>query len=175
VKATLELSDDIPLEQKRLIETTMTLLGTTLEKEICRRNAAINIVAAYYKFEEGGARGAPYKRPSTKVTCPIKTEGAPQPMTTDPDEQVLNEAMLSVFQEKRLKICFICLGRQGLLLHKRVYSFATLGDLTKYFKRKHLKGELKEGEPIECHICQEMLEYKMHFQNHTLKVHGTVS
>jgi hypothetical protein len=138
----------MPLEQKRLIETIMTLLGTTLEEEVCRRNAAINAVAAYCKFEEGGACGASWKRPSTRVARPIKTEGATQPVAADPDEQALNEAMLSVFQEKRLKIWFICLGRRGLLLHKRVYSFASLGDLTKHFKQKHLT-KLKEGQPIE--------------------------
>jgi hypothetical protein len=175
VKATLELSDDRPLEQKRLIETIMTLPGTTLEEEVCRRSAAINAVAAYCKFEEGGARGAPRKRPSTGVARPIKTEGATQPVAADPDEQALNEAMLSVFQEKRPTICFICLGRRGLPVHKRVYSFASPGDLSKHFKRKHLTGELKEGQPIKCNVCQMTLMDKMHLQNHAQKIHGTVS
>ena len=53
VKTTLELSDDMPLAQKHLIETVMTLLGITLEDEFRRRNDAINAVAAYCKFEEG--------------------------------------------------------------------------------------------------------------------------
>jgi hypothetical protein len=76
VKAILELLDDRPLEQKRLIETIMTLPGTTLKEKVCWRSAVINAVAAYCKFEEGGARGAPWKRLSTGVACPIKTEGA---------------------------------------------------------------------------------------------------
>jgi hypothetical protein len=174
VKATLQMSDDMPPKQKRLIETIMTLPGTTLEEEIRRRNAAIDAVAAYCKFEEGGARGA-RKRPSPRVARPIKTEGATQLVATDPDEQALNEAMLSVFQEKRPTICFICLGRQGLPLQKRVYAFATPGDLTKHFKRKHLAGELKEEQLIECSICRMPLNDKMHLQNHALKIHGTVS
>jgi len=37
----------------------MTLLGTTLEEEVYRRSATINTITAYYKFKEGGARGAP--------------------------------------------------------------------------------------------------------------------
>jgi hypothetical protein len=55
VKATLELLDDRPLEQKRLIKTIMILLRTTLEKEVCRQSAAINTVVAYCKFKEGEA------------------------------------------------------------------------------------------------------------------------
>lgn len=38
---TLDHSAELPPEQKRLIETIMTLPGRTLEEEICRRNAAI--------------------------------------------------------------------------------------------------------------------------------------
>jgi hypothetical protein len=128
VKATLELSDDIPPEQKRLIKTIMTLPGTTLEEEVCRRNAAINTVAAYCKFEEGGARGASRKRPSTRVARPIKTEGATQPVAADPDEQALNEAMLSVFQEKRPKICFICIECNWILIQTPDWSGYCIGN-----------------------------------------------
>jgi hypothetical protein len=42
--------DEIPLIQKRLAETVMTLPGTTVVEEFCRRNAAIDAVAAYYYF-----------------------------------------------------------------------------------------------------------------------------
>jgi hypothetical protein len=35
------------------METIMTLPGTILEEEFRRRNAAINAVAAYCKFQEG--------------------------------------------------------------------------------------------------------------------------
>jgi hypothetical protein len=56
VKSTLELSDDIPLAQRRLVETVMSLPGATLEEEFSRRNATIDVVAAYCKFEEGRPR-----------------------------------------------------------------------------------------------------------------------
>ena len=37
----------------------MTLLGTTLKKEVCRQSAVINTVAAYYKFKKEKAYKAP--------------------------------------------------------------------------------------------------------------------
>jgi hypothetical protein len=45
----------MPPIQKRLAKTIITLLETTLKKEFRRRNAAINAVAAYCHFQEGGA------------------------------------------------------------------------------------------------------------------------
>lgn len=56
VKSTLELSDDMPLAQRRLVETVISLLGATLEEEFSRRNTAINAIASYCKFKEGGPR-----------------------------------------------------------------------------------------------------------------------
>jgi hypothetical protein len=43
----------MPLIQKRLVETMMTLLGATLEEKFRRRNAAINAVAAYCNPRKG--------------------------------------------------------------------------------------------------------------------------
>jgi hypothetical protein len=61
VKTSLVLGNDIPLTQRRLVETIISLPGTTLEEEIRRRNEAINAVAAHCQFQEGGAtaRGRP--------------------------------------------------------------------------------------------------------------------
>ncbi len=56
----------MPLLQKCLAETIMTLLGTTIEEEFRRRNAAIDLVAAYCHFQEGGAAAIPRKRSSTR-------------------------------------------------------------------------------------------------------------
>jgi hypothetical protein len=49
-----------------------------------------------------------------------------------------------VYKENRLKICFLCLGNEELLLSDSIHSFSTLRDLSKHFGRKHLqyiKGE----------------------------------
>jgi hypothetical protein len=50
VKTILDKNDEMPLIQKRLAETVITLSGTTLEEEIRRRNAVIDAVAAYCHF-----------------------------------------------------------------------------------------------------------------------------
>jgi hypothetical protein len=103
----------------------MTLPGTTLEEEFRRRNAAINTVAAYCKFQEGGATARPRGRPPTGKASPILAKEA--------WHQALDRAKLSVYQEKRPTICFLCLGNQNLPMSKRICSFSTPGDLSKHF------------------------------------------
>jgi len=56
-------------------------------------------------------------------------ETNPQLRAAEAEEQALNAAMLLVFIEKRLTICFLCLGEQSLPFEKRTKSFASLGDL----------------------------------------------
>lgn len=95
-------------------------------------------------------------------------------MAADPLKKELNMAMLSVYKEKRPKICFLCLGNENLPIDKRVYSFRTSGDLSKHFRRKHLSN-LGVNQRIECKLCSVSLEHKMHLQNHALSIHRTVS
>merc|ERR1712000_659207 len=73
--------------------------------------------------------------------------------------------MLLVFTEKRTTTCFLCLGEQSLPFEKRTYKFASPGDLTKHFKRKHL-AHIKEGDRLQCKVCRMGLEHKQHLQNH---------
>ncbi|TVY31730.1 hypothetical protein LSUB1_G007778 [Lachnellula subtilissima] len=107
VKSILQMMEDMPPLQRRLVKTILTLPGTTLEEEFSRCNASINAIVAYCKFKEA-------------------------------KKEALKAAILLVFIEKRPLICFVCLGRQGLEFTKRMYKFASPGDLTKHFKRKHL-------------------------------------
>jgi Protein of unknown function (DUF3435) len=178
VKTKLDSTERTP-EHNRLIETIMTLPGSTLEEEIRRRNAAINAIIAYCKVEEGGAypleRRARQTQPTGGVSSMVfKKDTQAPPVAADPVNEELNKAMLSVYKEKRPTICFLCLGRETLPINKRVYSFSTPGDLSKHFKRKHLL-RIKKGQPIECNVCKISLEHKMHLQNHALRIHGTVS
>jgi hypothetical protein len=176
VKTTLDLDEDMPPIQKRLVETIMTLPGTTLEEEFRRRNAAIDAVAAFCNFQEGGAAAAgPRGRPSTGRASPTPSkETNPQLRAAEAEKQALSAAMLLVFTEKRPTICFLCLGEQGLRFEKRTKSFASPGDLTKHFKRKHL-ANIKEGDRIGCKVCRMSLQHKPHLQNHAESIHGTVS
>ena len=94
-------------------------------------------------------------------------------VAADVEEQAISAAMLLVFKEKRSTICFVCLGEQSLPFEKRVYPFASPGDLTKHFKRKHLSNI--KGDRIGCKVCQMSLQHKMHLRNHAQSIHGTVS
>jgi hypothetical protein len=70
-----------------------------------------------------------------------------------------------VFKEKRLKVCFLCLGNEGLLLAQRIRPLGTLGDLSKYFRRKYLKY-IKGREGLSCNLCKVPLVNKMHLQQY---------
>jgi hypothetical protein len=174
VKTTLILADDMPTIQKHMVESMMILPGTTLEEEFCRRSTAVNAVAAYCKFQEGGAVARPCKRSSTGRASPTLAKADLQLVAAAAEKQALSTAMLSVYQEKRPTVCFMCLGEPGLLFNKRVYSFASPGDLSKHFKQKHL-ANYRIGDRLECKVCQMSLDHKMHLQNHAAKIHGTVS
>jgi hypothetical protein len=172
VKSTLELTDKMPPPQKCLVERILTLPGTTLKEEFARRNAAIDAVAAYCRFEEGGSpRGRKLTRKASSLASP---EVDPQVVAVKAEEQALKAAMLLVFKEKRPLVCFVCLGRDSLEFEKRVYRFASPGDLTKHFKRKHL-SKIREGDKPRCEVCPMQLTHKMHYQRHAFLIHGTVS
>jgi hypothetical protein len=118
VKTTLDQNDEMPPLQKRLAKTVMTLPGTTIE-EFRRRNAAIDAVAAYCNFQDGGAAALPRKRSSTRRTSPMPSkETNPQLAAAEAEKQALSDAMLLVFTEKRAITCFLCLGEQKLAVRK---------------------------------------------------------
>lgn len=167
VKTSLDLADDMPLTQRRLVETIITLPGTTLEEETRRRNDAITAVAAHCQFQEGGAaaRGRP---PIKRTSATLVREVNPQVEAAEAEKKALDAATLSVFKEKRPTVCFLCLG-EGL-----IKSFSKPGDLSKHFKRKHLR-HISDTDRLECKVCQMPLKNKMVLQNHAHRIHGTVS
>ncbi|KAH8598361.1 hypothetical protein B0O99DRAFT_650275 [Bisporella sp. PMI_857] len=172
IKATLDLSDEMPLIQKRLVETVMTLPETTLEKKFRRRDAAIDAVAAYCRYKKSGS---PRRRKPSKKESPVSSPNAdPQVIVAIAEKQAVDAAILSVFTKKRPLICFVCFGRKSLSFEKRVYVFASPEDFTKHFKRKHL-SQIKKRQKPYCNICPMQLEHKMHFQNHAFTIHSTVS
>jgi hypothetical protein len=117
----------------------MTLPGTTIKEEFRRYNTAVDAVAAYCHFQEGGAAAQPRARPSTRRASPTPSkETNPQLAAAKAEKQALIDAMVLMFTGKRTTTCFLCLGEQSLPFEKRTYKFASLGDLTKHFKRKHL-------------------------------------
>jgi hypothetical protein len=118
----------------------MTLPGANLEEELSRRNAAIAAVMAYSKVEEGGPRrggGHPCQTPAmTNSSVKERQEAAHPTAPASSERKSLDDAILSVFREKRPRKCFVCLGNRMLDLNMRVRSFASPGDLSKHFRRR---------------------------------------
>ena len=77
-------------------------------------------------------------------------------------------------RSKRWMLVGVQVEEANRLLSVRIKFFASSGDLSKHFKRKHLR-HIMDRDRLECKICQMPLQHKMHLQNHPQKVHGTVS
>jgi hypothetical protein len=153
-------------EHNQLIESLLSLPGSSLEEEYRRRSTAINAIVAYCKIEEGGTRRI------QQVTSSIKRRESPEAI--DPLNAALEAAKVSVYKEKRPTICFMCLGNEKAPIKDRTYSFSTSGDLSKHFKLRHL-AKIQEGQEVWCGLCNVQLDNKMHLQRHGHDIHGTVS
>ncbi|KAI3579748.1 hypothetical protein IWW34DRAFT_619841 [Fusarium oxysporum f. sp. albedinis] len=101
----------------------------------------------------------------------------------DTASSALGDAITSVFvksRTERSRRCFLCVGRATTLqppdpaIHGLIKPFYSPGDLSRHFKRHHLSN-LQPKEKLHCRLCDEMLDNKMHLQNHAETVHGTVS
>ncbi|KAF2453690.1 hypothetical protein BDY21DRAFT_417195 [Lineolata rhizophorae] len=131
-------------EHNRLIERILTLSAHTLEAEYRRRNLATDAVAAYCMVKEPVCRPG---RPRCESLTAMKDE-------PDRSSEAVEEAMLSVYNDKRPTICFLCLGDEALPTDDR-----------------HIRDDQKP----ECNVYRITLEHKMHLQSHALSIHGTVS
>lgn len=164
IKTDLRQSSERSQQHMELIESIMSLPGSSLQEEIQRRSEAIRAVAAYCHFEEGGMS-------RHHKVGPCASYGPREAVNTD--EQTLKEAKEVFNKEKRPTICFICLGNEALTTRKRAYRFSSPGDLSKHFKR-HLK-EFNDSTGEECNLCVMHLEDVGHMKRHAFTLHGTVS
>ncbi|XP_014550159.1 hypothetical protein COCVIDRAFT_116292 [Bipolaris victoriae FI3] len=164
----LELVHDVMLPaQEKLAELVLSRPGATIEEEIARRNGAIRAVTLYCGIEEGGMNPIRKGTRSRNAALPAKSQAGYE-------EEALELAKISVYKEKRPRVCFLCLGNQGLPLAQRIYAFCTPGDLSKHFGRKHLR-HTQSGKVLNCNLCMVPLPDKMHLQRHAQEIHGTVS
>ena len=158
-KEDLELVHDVMLPaQGELAESVLSKPGTTIEEEMDRRNGAIRAVTLYCGVEEGGMNPIRRGGRSRNTAPPVKSQ-------LEYEEEALEAAKVSVFKEKRPKVCFLCLGNEGLPLAQRIHPFGTPGDLSKHFGRKHLK-HIKIGKGLSCNLCKVPLSDKMQLQRH---------
>ncbi|KAF2844126.1 C2H2 finger domain protein [Plenodomus tracheiphilus IPT5] len=169
--AGLQTKDDPELVHEVMLpaqgELTVSVLSEpeiTIEEEMDRRNRAIRAVTLYCGVEEGGMN--PIGRRSRTPVPPVKSQ-------LGYEEEAFEAAKVSVFKEKRPKVCFLCLGNEGLPLAQRIRPFGTPGDLSKHFGRKHFK-HIKSGKGLDCNLCKVPLSDKKHLQRHAQDIHGTV-
>lgn len=164
IKTDLRRSPERTPQHLELIESIMSLPGSSLAEEIQRRSKAIRAVAAYCHFEEGGMsrhqRSGPRANDGPRETVEI-------------DEVTLKMAQEAVKKERRPTICFVCLGNEQLTLTTRTHHFYTSGDLTRHFKKHVVK--VNDSEGVDCNICQVHLVNSTHLQRHAFDAHGTVS
>lgn len=164
VKAKLEHYLERTPEHNQLIESLLSLPESTLKEEHRRRSTAINAIAAYCKVKEGVTRRA--KRVASRLK---QTEAVVNPL-----QVALEAAKVSVYRDKRSTICFVCLGKENSPIKERIYSFHTLEDLSKHFKKRHL-AKIKGGEGVGCNLYYVRLDNKMHLQQHAYNIYRTVS
>ncbi len=161
-------------DQKRLVEALRAPMDCkTIEELYDRRDAAINAVAAYCKVEENWHPRLPSAKKPPATAALVKTH------TEDPSEgSLLHNALLSVFEKKPYR-CFLCVGKARSVKEddarfaELVHEFHSPGDVSKHFRRKHLKN-LQENEDILCTACDLVLRNEQHLKCHAVNVHGTV-
>lgn len=169
VRGALERSDNMTPEHLLFIDAIMTLPETSLDKEIQRRNAAINAVTRYCGVEEGTSyRSRRCGRPKRGKE---KSAEDKKPSPPDPDN-VLAQAKLSVRTERRPQICFLCVGNPALPMRDRIRKYATVGSLSRHFRRHVTR--LRTGKHIDCQVCNVKGMHRMDLQNHAEVCHGTV-
>jgi len=167
-KDDLELVHDIMLPaQGELAKSVLSKPGTNIEEEMDRRNRAIRAVTLYCGVEEGGMNHIRTRGRRRNAASPVKSQ-------LNDQEEALEAAKVSVYKEERPKVCFLCLGNKALPLAERIRPFSTSGDLSKHFRRKHLR-HVESGKDLSCNLCEVPLTNKMHLQRHAITVHGTVS
>lgn len=164
-----------------LIDTVLTMPGTTIEKEYERRIAAINAVIAVCDTEEGTpSRSRVARKRSADAGDMLPTPSLRKRQNLTPigeSDDAFSKAIASVCVkslEERPTIYFICLGTPRLPQSERLRIYKNSGSLSRHFVSKYVKP-FSNDIRCECSICGEKLESKSMLLNHTERVHGTVS
>ncbi|CAG7979818.1 unnamed protein product, partial [Penicillium salamii] len=177
----LERTGYMTPQHMTLIDTVLTMPGTTIEKEYERRIAAINAVIAVCDAEEGApSRSRVARKRSADAGDMLPTAPLPKRQNSTPSaesDDAFSKAIASVCvksPEERPTICFICLGTPRLPQSERLRMYKNSGSLSRHFVSKHVKP-FSNDMRCECSICGEKLESKSMLLNHAERVHGTVS
>jgi Protein of unknown function (DUF3435) len=169
VVGALERPENRTPEHVLLIDAIMTLPATSLEEEVQRRITAINAITTYCGVEEGRSYGRQTELSDVRSTMNTKAQIPAQSDTVN----ALRRAIASVQADSRPLICFLCVGNPDLPMCDRVKKYATVGSLSRHFRRHVTK--LKMGKQIDCKVCDVRGMHRMHLQNHAERFHGTVT
>ncbi|KAL4916002.1 hypothetical protein BDW62DRAFT_218975 [Aspergillus aurantiobrunneus] len=181
VMNTLEHKSSMAPQYLAVIDTLLTMPGTTLEAESQRRIDAINALTAFCPVE----KGRPIPRTNRSCRRPVPDDddetGTPvkrQRQVLDDDTKIaLRQAMEFVTvkdQRERPTTCFLCLGNPNLPLKERTVKHTTPGSLTRHFLPKHINPPWP-ARGVECNVCGIVsLAQKADLLNHAEVCHGTV-
>ena len=178
----LERTGYMTPQHMTLIDTVLTMPGTTIEKESQRRIAAINAVIAVCDAEEGSP-SRPHASQKRLAMETIDTSHSAsvlkkqKPSLFDETDNPFHRAIAAVCikaPKERPTICFLCLGNSRLPDKERLENYKNSGSLSRHFVNTHVKPFPKDM-CSECSICGEKLESKSALLNHAERVHGTVS
>ncbi|KAK9847394.1 hypothetical protein MYU51_019501 [Penicillium brevicompactum] len=146
VLVALERTGYVTPQHMTLIDTVLTMPGTTIEKEYERRIAAINAVIAVCDAEEGApSRSRVARKRSADPGDMLPTAPLPKRQNSSPSgesDDAFSKAIASVCvksPEERPTICFICLGTPRLPQSERLRMYKNSGSLSRHFVSKHVK------------------------------------
>jgi hypothetical protein len=181
VMGALQRTGYMTTQHMTLIDSILTMPGTTVTKEYERRIAAINAVIAVCDAEEGAPSrpGASQKRcidaADTLPASPLPKRQKSFPSDEGGDR--FSQAIASVCvqsREERPTICFICLGNPQQPESERLKKYKNPGSLSRHFVSRHIK-RFSSDMHCECNICGKSLMSKSALLNHAQGVHGIVS
>ena len=182
VMGALERTGYMTPQHMMLIDTVLTMPGSTIEKEYQRRIAAINAVIAFCDVEEGSPTRRPIatqkqKRCATDALQSISPAKKQAFLSSGERGNPICQAIASVCiknSKERPTICFLCLGTPLLPEHERLKNYKTPGSLSRHFVDRHIKAYPKSMR-VKCDVCNKELEHKAALMNHAEGVHGIVS
>ena len=165
-----------------LIDTVLTMLGSTVEKENQHQIVAINAVIAFCDVEEGSPMRWPIATQKQKCctmdalqsTFLVKKWACLLP---GEHKTPICQAIASVCiknSKEQPTTCFLWIGTPLLPEHEQLKNYKTPGSLSHHFVDRHIKAYLKNMS-IKCDVCNKELEHKVALMNHAEGVHGIVS
>ena len=170
------------LQHMILIDTVLTMPGSTVKKEYQHWIMTINAVIAFCDVEERSPMRQPIatqkqKHCATDALQSIFLAKKQACLIPGECETPIYQAIVSVcikYPKEQPTICFLCLGTPLLPKHERLKNYKTSGSLSCHFVDRHIKAYPKTMR-VKGDVCNKELGHKAALMNHAERVHGIVS